>query len=91
MEARQRDRKKIDILDIVLGGWLLAHDLADRAIHSLKGEKETGPVGEIINQAHESEEKLILIIRHALKRLGFATPEDLEEIQKRIDNLKKRR
>lgn len=91
METRQRERKKIDLLDMVLGGWLLAHDLADRAIHSLKGETETGPVGALINQAHDAEEKLILFIRSTLKRLGLATSEDIKELQERIENLKKRR
>lgn len=92
MDRKQPDdEKKIGLSDFILGIWLLSHDLADRAIHSLKDTKETTVLGELINAAHQSEDKLKLVIKSILSEIGLATKKELNEIEERIALLKKKR
>lgn len=92
MDRKLPDKKKpVDFLDFLLGTWLLAHDLADRVIHSVNDRQSQSLPGIFLKKAHESEENLKTKIKSFLSELGLATSEDLKEVQNQLDNLMKKR
>ncbi|MCX7831304.1 MAG: hypothetical protein N2440_00140 [Actinobacteria bacterium] len=92
MDRKQHDdEKKIGLSDLVLGIWLLSHDLADRAIHSLKDAQESTIFGELISAAHQSEDKLKSVVKTVLSEIGLATKKELKEVEERIALLEKKR
>lgn len=91
MEEKRPKEHEIELSNLILGLWLLTHDLADRAIHSVDGVKNLSIAGDILNRAHKAERWLKKNIKDALSSLGLATREDLKELEDMLYSLKKRR
>ncbi len=80
---------KSTLIKILAGSWLLFHDLADRAIHSVSSDNESLP-GQFLKLAHNAENELKEKIRLYLKELGLATKDDVSEIVKNIETIEKK-
>lgn len=91
MDSKQPESEKdLNLVDVILGGWLLAHDLADRAIHARRNKKGSSYFAEILELAHLSEEKLKKFIAEIAEELGLATKSELKEVEGWLEKLKAR-
>jgi hypothetical protein len=79
---------RLDLFQLLTGFWLLAHDLADRAIHAVSLEDEKSYLGMFLRAAHISEMSLKDLIRSELGNLGLATKEDLDSLTSDLENLR---
>lgn len=90
MERKKDDKENLDlsISNLIKGTWLLAHDLADRAIHAVSENSEAGGFfASFLKTAHASENTLKKIIKAELENFGLATKEDVKELESEISRL----
>jgi|GEM_PF-4912181 len=84
------NKKDLNLIDLVLGCWLLAHDLADRVIHARSVKKSKGYSCGFLELTHTSEEKVKSFIVRIAEELGLATKKELKEVENLLKKLKNR-
>jgi hypothetical protein len=88
VKGQPEERNLPGFFDFILGSWLLAHDLADRAIHASQESLGSSLLPRILSQAHHSETKLKHLIEEVANKLGLATKNDLREIREILEKIK---
>lgn len=88
MKHSKDSEDKLDIYGLLSGFWLLAHDLADKAIHSVSLKEEKSFLGRFLKNAHHSEKALKELIKSELSRFGLATKEDVLRLYSELEKIR---